>query len=220
MRPAAPGPYTAFPPELDPAIGRWLSRGCGTHLPVESVIALADEHHMFLEGRGGACTCAAALELRSDGSLTPRLLLTCQLVEPPPPREQGERPPLRPLLERYFTALNDGDFAGAGSCFAEQCLYVHPPYGPDEPPAVFRGRATLVEQWPLRRGRRRVETSLERCVQSGNHAFAQGRAAAGTFLSSVVLDADGLISRYVAFYAPDAAADTNTPGSLEEELAA
>jgi len=220
MRPAPPGPRPTFGPDLDPAIGRWLSHGCGTHLPVESVIALADEHHMFLEGRGGARTCAAALELRCDGSLAPWLLLTCQLVEPPPPREQGERPPLRPRLERYFTALNDGDFAGAGSCFAEDCLYVHPPYGPGEPPAIFKGRASLIEQWPLRRGRRRVATSLERCVQAGNHAFAQGRAGAGTFLSSVVLDADGLISRYVAFYAPDAPSDINASGSVEREVVA
>lgn len=219
MRPAAPGPPPAFRQALDPDISRWLSNGCGTHVPVEPVMTLTGDGHLFLEGRGGARSCAAALELRQDGLLAPRLLLTCQLVEPPPPREQSERPPLRPLLERYFTALDEGRFAHAGSCFAEDCLYVHPPYGPGEPPAIFRGRATLVRQWPLKRGRRRVETRIERCVQAGNHAFVQGRAAAGTFLSSVVLDDDGLISRYVAFYAPDAPAGVSTRVSLAREPA-
>ena len=43
---------------------------------------------------------------------------------------------------------------------------------------------------------------IQVCVQQGNHAFVEGEAAGGSFLSTVVLDRAGLISRYVAFYTP------------------
>jgi hypothetical protein len=190
---------------LDAEINRWLSSGCGTHLGVELVMQLVDGVDVFLEGRGGARTFAAALQLRPDGSAVRRLLLTCPLVEPPAAWEPTPRPPLLPLLERYFDALNDGRFAEAGQAFSEDCLYVHPPYRTGEPPAVFQGREALVAEWPARRGVKRVETRIARVVQAGNYALVEGVAAGGSFLSSAVLDPDGLIARYVAFYTPDLA---------------
>lgn len=164
---------------------------------------VVDGGEVCLEGRGGARSFAAALRLRPDGSVLRRLLLTCPLIEPPPGWEPSARPPVMPSLERYFEALNDGRFADAAGCFSEDCLYVHPPYRPGDPPSVFRGRAELVAQWPSRRGLRRVETRIERCVQAGNYAFVEGVAAGGSFLSSAVLTTDGLISRYAAFFTPD-----------------
>ena len=107
-----------------------------------------------------------------------------------------------PLLNRYFTALNDGEFAAAAEFFSADCLYVHPPYRPGQPQAVFRGRANLVRLWPRSRGVKRVETAIQACVQEGNHAFVEGEAAGGSFLSTIVLDSAGLISRYVAFHTP------------------
>ena len=193
------------PGEMDSQTERWLSRGCGTHLRVEHLIALAAGGDLYIEGRGGARSFAAALELDGDRPVARRLLITCPLVEPPRAREPLARPPLRPLLERYFEALNDARFADAAACFAPDCLYVHPPYRAGGAQVVYRGRAELAQQWPLRRGSARVETVIERCLQDGNHAFIEGVAAGGSFLSSVVLDADGLISRYVAFYTPQRA---------------
>lgn len=183
--------------------GRWLSEACGTHEPVEFVIELLDGSDVFLEGRGGGRTIAASLQLDGDGSVARRLVLSCALVAPPAPWEPEQRPPLLPLLQRYFEALNDGRFEAAAGCFSEDCLYVHPPYGPGEPQAIYNGRAELARLWPSRRGNGRVETRIERCVQRGNHAFVEGVAAGGSFLSSIVLASDGLISRYVAFYTPE-----------------
>jgi hypothetical protein len=54
----------------------------------------------------------------------------------------------------------------------------------------------------VRRGSARVETRIKRCIQDGNHAFVEGVAAGGSFLSSIVLDRAGLIQRYVAFHSP------------------
>jgi hypothetical protein len=182
---------------------------------VPVLIQLVDGADVFIEGCDDDTTFVRALHRFADGSTLRRLELSCPLVEPPASWEPAPRPPLLPRLERYFDALNDGRFADAAQCFSTDCLYVHPPYRGGEPPAIFRGRAALVAEWPSRRGRRRVETRIERCLQDGNHAFVEGLAAGGTFLSSVVLDRDGLISRYVAFHTPD-----RVPRPAEGALAA
>jgi hypothetical protein len=181
-------------------VERWLADACKTDADVELLIYLHERRDVFAEGRAGGLTCAASLQLDGDGGLVRALGLSCPLVAAPPPWEPAVRPGVRTLLERYFEALNDGDFAAAAACFTQDCLYSHPPYRAGEPPAEFHGRLELAEQWPQRRGTRRVETSIERCMQSGNHAFVEGVAGGGSFLSSIVLDAEGLISRYVAFY--------------------
>jgi hypothetical protein len=183
-------------------VERWLADACNADAEVELLIYLHEPGEVFAEGRAAALTCAASLQLDDDGAPARTLGLSCPLVTAPPAWEPAVRPDIGPRVERYFEALNDGDFAAAASCFTEDCLYVHPPYRPGEPPAEFHGRAELAEQWPRRRGTRRVETRIERCMQSGNHAFVEGVAGGGSFLSSIVLDADGLISRYVAFYTP------------------
>jgi hypothetical protein len=191
------------PPATETIIGRCLREACGTAQEVEVVIELADGRDVFIEGRRGASTLAASLQLGGDGGIQRRLLISCPLVGAPQPWESQPRPQLLPLFERYFEALNDARFADAAACFSEDCVYVHPPYRPGEPLAIFNGREELAAQWPARRGSGRVETRIERCVQSGNHAFVEGVAAGGSFLSSIVLATDGLISRYVAFYSPE-----------------
>ena len=201
----APDAGTAQVPHawLDPDTRAWMSHACGTHLEVELDIVIADANDVFLEGRGGARTFAASLQLRDDQTVARRLLISCPLLSPAPARESGAHAPLMPLLQRYFAALNDARFTDAAACFATDCLYVHPPYRPGEPQAVFNGRAELIRSRPLVRGARRVETSIERSVQDGRHGFIEGVAAGGSFLSSVVLDPDGLISRYIAFHTPE-----------------
>jgi ketosteroid isomerase-like protein len=169
---------------------------------VELLVYLDDRRDVFAEGRAGELTCAASLQLNGAEEIARSLAFNCPRVPPPPPWQALERPPLEPLLHRYFGSLNRGDFAAAAACFSVDCVYVHPPYRPGEPQAEFHGRAELVQLWPLRRGTQRIETQIERCVQRGNHAFAEGTAGGGSFLSSVVLDREGLISRYVAFFSP------------------
>jgi ketosteroid isomerase-like protein len=179
----------------------WLGERCGDS-DVEVVMHVRDGRDAFVEGRTADLTCAASLQLGGDGLIARSLFFSCAPVTPPEPVDGGELPPVWPLLERYFTALNDGAFDAAAACFAEDCLYSHPPYRPGEPQAEFHGRRELAELWPSRRGTRRVETTIDACVQRGNHAFVEGVAAGGSFLSTIVLAPDGLISRYLAFYTP------------------
>jgi SnoaL-like domain len=183
------------------AIERRLCELCGT-TAVDAVIQLQDGRDVYVEARAPSNTCAASFQLHADGTIARELTFTCAPVAAPARWEARERPAVRPLLDRYFSALNDGDFASAAEAFSADCLYVHPPYGPGEPLAEFHGRTELVELWPVRRGTARVQTTIERCVQSGNHAFVEGVAAGGSFLSSMVLDPEGLIARYVAFFTP------------------
>jgi hypothetical protein len=165
-------------------------------------MCIEEGYDLFVEGRRGDRTVAASIQLDEHGTVRRSWAPECMRVDPPPAWQAGERPPLEPLLERYFAALNGGQFDEAAECFTEDCLYAHPPYRPGEPQVEFRGRTELAAQWPVRRGNRSVETRIERCVQCGNHAFAEGVAGGGSFLSSIVLDLHGLISRYVAFFSP------------------
>jgi ketosteroid isomerase-like protein len=183
------------------AVLTWLGERCRDP-DVELVMDVRDGRDVFVEGRTATATCAASLQLGDDGSIARSLFFSCDPVVPPAPVGAGERPPVRPLLERYFTALNNGTFDTAAACFTEDCLYSHPPYRPGEPQADFHGRRELAELWPSRRGTRRVQTTIDICVQRGNHAFVEGVAAGGSFLSTIVLAPEGLIARYVAFYTP------------------
>jgi hypothetical protein len=45
-----------------------------------------------------------------------------------------------PLMKRYFTCLEAGDFVGAATCFSDSARYSHPPYA-DEPPGAGRHEA-------------------------------------------------------------------------------
>ncbi len=182
-------------------VADWLAQQWGAD--VELLIDLRDGRDVFVEGRVTQATCAASLQLDERGAVARALSFTCELVEPPAALDENERPALLPLIERYFLALNGGEFAAAAACFSDDCLYVHPPYRPGQPQAEFRGRAELLALWPGRRGPSSFETSVERCVQSANHAFIEGVAAGGSFLSSAVLDEQGLVQRYVAFYTPE-----------------
>ena len=88
-------------------------------------------------------------------------------------------------------------------------LYSHPPYkhtGIDSDRRVeFRGRPELQSAFEAR-GRQQFGHEVTTLVQRGPHALLEGRvfdlpdAGTGSFISSVSLDADGLIERYVSFY--------------------
>jgi hypothetical protein len=164
------------------------------------LISLRDRDDLFLEGRTSAGTFAGSLQLTVDDRIARELWFRCSPVESPQPWEAAGRPAVLPLMERYFQTLNSGDFSAAAACFSRDCLYSHPPYHPGEPQAEFRGREALAAEWPTQRGAKRVATEIVRCVQSGNHAFIEGVANGGSFISSIVLDDQGLICRYVAFY--------------------
>ena len=109
------------------------------------------------------------------------------------------------MLDRYFRSLTAGDFEAACACFSDDCLYSHPPYSARAARAEFRSRAELLAGFQSVRGARpSLLPRIVCCVQDGTHCFVEGVVDGdpprGSFVSSVALDRDGLIRRYVAFY--------------------
>jgi hypothetical protein len=166
----------------------------------------------FVEGRvaaaGGEVTAtfAASMQLNADGAIARCLALHCPEVEPHADSRAGIQPmpgAARAVLDRYLRHLCAGEFVEATSCFSEDCLYSHPPYWPGTPWAKFRGREALLAGFE-RRGIRPARPTIVCCVQRGSGVFIEGVVDGigngGSFISSVWLDNDGLIQRYVAFY--------------------
>ena len=117
---------------------------------------------------------------------------------------EGAPPPLdlRALLEDYFAALREDRFEDAAAPFSPGCLYSHPPYRAGSPRALFRGREGLLRGLIHERGSSPAIQRILRLARAGRWGFIEGVVdgipAGGTFLSSLRLDADGLIDRYVA----------------------
>ncbi len=193
----AGGTHRSNPAAVDRAL-RGVARADGRH---EVLMCVTDQDVFFLEGRVGKVTFAASLQLDADGAVARSLCFRCPLVPAPPPRVDNTSPWVLPLLERYFRHLGEARFDEASVCFSNDCLYSHPPYRPGEPRAEFRGREQLHAGWVTRRGTAAVRGAILRCVQNGSHAFIEGVANGGSFVSSIALDPEGLICRYVAFHA-------------------
>jgi len=108
------------------------------------------------------------------------------------------------IVDRYFTHLSAARFAEAVDCFAEDCMYGHPPYGPGMPRAVFRGRAALLDGFERIRGPRPGRVAITASGQCGAACFIEGVMEGipdgGTFVSSVMLSTDARIGRLAAWY--------------------
>jgi hypothetical protein len=170
------------------------------------LVSVSDGRDCFVEGRlGDNATFAAALQLDRSGSIARCLSFHAPLVEPAPSPGSRSSHNARAILDRYFVSLTAGDFEAACACFAADCLYSHPPYSAGAARAEFRGRAELLAGFKGVRGAR--PSRLPRivcCVQDGTNCFIEGVVDGdpprGSFVSSVSLDPDGLVRRYVAFY--------------------
>jgi ketosteroid isomerase-like protein len=113
------------------------------------------------------------------------------------------------VVHRYFDELDGGNFAAAAACFAPDVLYSHPPYahtGIDGDRRVeFHGRDELAAAF-VARGRQSFGHRITTFIQRGPHALLEGSVfdlpddGSGSFISSLSLDASGLIRRYVSFY--------------------
>jgi SnoaL-like protein len=175
----------------------------------ETLVSVRDGRDFFLEGRlAGGDTFVASLQLDEAGRVERALTFHCPAVEPPPANGSSRQKPAgsaRAVLDRYFATLTAGDFAEAVACFSKDCLYSHPPYSEGAERAEFRGRDELLAGFQGVRGARPSRLpQIIRCVQNGADCFIEGVVDGdpprGSFVSSVSLDADGLIHRYVAFY--------------------
>jgi SnoaL-like domain len=200
--------------EIASALGADLAAGAGRLL-----VCVHEGRDCLVEGRlvdsvdTHVATFAASFTLDTDGSI---LRAVTYRTTPVQPASSWSDPPVanaadaRRALERYFSHLEGGDLDGAARCFSADVLYAYPQAEPGLPRPVYVGRGELLEAFAAR-GRRpwrhRVLTSVQRgrdCIAEGDVlGLEPGRT--GGWISSLTLDAEGMIARYCAFYAEPAA---------------
>jgi SnoaL-like domain len=161
-------------------------------------------------------TFAATAQLDAEGLVTRYVVFACEPVTDPAPAAGGNRPAdARAVVDRYFAALAEGDFEAAAGCFGEDVVYCHPPYtrgGLKGGGRVwFRGRADLLRAF-RRRGRTSFRHQVLVLIQRGPNCLFEvvtpgpGGKLVGGGVSSLSLDDEGLIRRYVAFFSVEAVA--------------
>jgi ketosteroid isomerase-like protein len=165
------------------------------------------EGRLVDDQRLAAETFLAGLQLR-DGRIARLLVYTCPLVEPSRSWDGGSANDApgdaRAIIDRYFEHLDASEFEAAAACFSPDALYSHPPYGPGHPRAEFRGRDELLAGFRRRGPKPDRDHHIDLSPQRGTECFLEGytidEPRGGTFISSLSLDPDGLIQRYLAVY--------------------
>ena len=204
--PGADGPETAprviardaptLRAALEPALG-------GRRAEVLSGVTAGDDDCVvegwLVDAQGLAVeTFLASFQLRA-GQIVRQLVYTCPLVESSRSWDQGSANgapgDARAMVDRYFEHLDASEFEAAAACFSPDALYSHPPYGPGKPRAEFRGRDELLEGF-----RHHIDLSPQRGTECFLEGYTIDEPTGGTFISSLSLDADGLIQRYLAVY--------------------
>jgi SnoaL-like domain len=112
------------------------------------------------------------------------------------------------IMKRYFECMDSADFETSASMFADDALYVRPPYVPGEAPFTSSGTQridglpAIVDFW-RDRGRRNTHHTIKQDCVSGNDWFAEGvvvvdDSAERLFLTHVTFNDDNKIQRFVA----------------------
>jgi len=213
--PPATGPETAARVMADdpPALRDALEPKFGSGRRLEALACTVDGDDVLVEGRtvrpDGAAEATIIAALRCDAGgerLVRQLVYACPLVEPSPawaqrPATSGDA---GAMVDRYLELLDGSAFEAAADCFSSDVLYSHPPYGPRRPRAEFRGRDELVAGFRRRGPKPDREHIIVRSPQAGRDCVLEGYTidapVGGSFLSSLSLDDDGRIRRYVAVY--------------------
>jgi SnoaL-like domain len=155
-------------------------------------------------------TFIASAELDGDGLVRRYLAYMCTPAADPAPTGGGPAPAdAGKVVHEYFAALDNGDFEAAADQFSRNVVYSHPPYrhtgidGAER--VVFRGRDELLAAFRAR-GRQTFDHAILASIQRGPHCLFEGvvnglpTGGSGSFVSSLTLDGDGRIQRYVSFY--------------------
>lgn len=112
-------------------------------------------------------------------------------------------------LDAYYVALDGGDVDGAAATFAEDAVYIRPALpGESSAPGleVVEGRPRILEYFQ-RRGRQPHRHHVRTCAFDGSSCFVEGVAGVDgekpshVFLVHATVDAEGLITRYLALMA-------------------
>ena len=160
---------------------------------------------------------AAATTSPLDGRIVRYLAFACKGARDPIPTDAptSARDDVAEVLHRYFGSLDSGAFEAAARCFSDDVLYSHPPYrhtGIDSDQRVeFRGYEELIAAFRAR-GPQSFGHDILTCTQHGSHALLEGAVrdlpnrGSGSFISSLSLNDEGRISRYVSFYCEPAVA--------------
>lgn len=108
-------------------------------------------------------------------------------------------------LKPYFDALDAGDAEALAGCFADDAVYIHPPWDPagDNHLFAISGKPALREYF-MKRGKQPQHHRILFAAVSGRSCFVEGRGGGDgvrlhVFASHAMFDADGKIRRYVAF---------------------
>jgi len=155
-------------------------------------------------------TFVASAELDEDGLIDRYLSYRTSPSTETAPAGDGAAPAdAADVLHRYFDALDAGAFDEAADQFSEGVVYSHPPYrhtGLDgHERVVFRGRPELRAAFTAR-GRQSFDHRLLVIGQRGPRCLVEGiveglpNGRDGSFISSLTLDGDGRIQRYLSFY--------------------
>jgi hypothetical protein len=161
-------------------------------------------------------TFAASLQLDARGLITRYLAFDCEPVgDPDPAVGAGWPASAATVVDRYYAALAAADFEAAAGCFSERVVYCHPPYQhtgiTDQRRVYFRGRAELLAGF-RKRGKTSFHHIVEASLQRGPNCLFETLVpglpggGAGSAISSLSLDDQGRIDRYVAFYCEPAVA--------------
>jgi hypothetical protein len=155
-------------------------------------------------------TFAATAQLDGAGRVSRYVAFTCEPVTEPG-LAGGEASPgdARAVVDRYFEGLRAGDFETAARCFSKDVVYCHPPYtrgGMKGSGRIwFRGRAELHAAFE-KRGRTSYRHQVTVLIQRGPNSLFEVRTPGdggedlGFGVSSLSLDEQGLMRRYVAFF--------------------
>jgi hypothetical protein len=220
---AVPGPGST---ESDPlrvlrgrlAIEELFARRAPQPFSHQILACAVNDHDCMLEGirqgPGGEAiaTFVASVTLDKNLSIARYLAFRCEPAATPGPSPtllDSAPADARTLSRRYFDQLGSGRVQEAADCFSEDVLYSHPPYRQGGLLGmhrnVFQGRGELLAAFE-KRGLTSYTFELLRCLQSGRYSFFEGRnggladGRTSTFFSSLSVNDQGLIDRYVTFY--------------------
>jgi hypothetical protein len=112
------------------------------------------------------------------------------------------------IMKLYFRCMDTADFDTSATLFAEDAVYLRPPFTPGQVGFATNGTqrvdglADITAFWAMR-GKRNTHHVIETESITGNEWFAEGSVSVDdaeprTFLTHVTFDEEGKVKRFVA----------------------